>query len=1769
MNVAPIAIVGRSCILPKSSSVEGFWSNLVSVRDLISDVDPTRWRVSLEKVLGSVQHHTADQTWTKRGGYIGQYEMKVHPMWDISTQEMVRMDEIHRLVLHTTTLALEEIGFAKREGTGLVLGNLSFPSASMSAYLESVWFPEFASRKVYPEHRSMSGSPALFAKKVLQLGGRAFALDTACASGLVAVKLACDRLHRKEADVMVAAGVNMADDLFIHIGFSALQALSKTGRSQPFSAEADGLIPAEGAGALVLKRLDDAIKDANHIYGVIRGTGWSNDGRGRGMLVPSSLGQIAAMEQAYRSAQIDPHTVQYVECHATGTVVGDATEIASMRHVFGETPLSISSLKANMGHSITVAGIAGMIKTIEAMQHSTLPSHPIVTAQNSALLSSNFRLLQENTEWKGDAPTGLKRAGVSAFGFGGNNAHVIVDSWQETAFVPLTQRVEQASTNTATNHDRFVIRALELYLGDHSNAASVVQAVAQGDALFAQKNPTEQLVLDSAWLRFPPKDIESSLPQQQVLLSLSQRIFAQIAQQTGEEIDHTRMGVWIGMQTDIEVCRYGARWRLEDWLGRQHSDAVEQYPVQQYKDAIIAPLHAAAVLGCMPNIPANRLNSQFNALGASGSVCAEEGSGWYALEIAMQSLASKEIDYALVGAVDFAKHDPTTMVHGEAKGNNSAVLFLLQRQSDVSLDQVLGEISLKEPEHHVQKPIPTWTNQDIGLTTASSALVQVALAVVDANRSGNAYVVQQRDKFANIYTTWISSTRVHTIPELCSLLLGTDSVARKPMFVPVEPMRIPMISKKQPRAPFLPPIDSLASMPVFRNQVAESNLSTPHIAINTNSAHREITIASVFQQEMHQLYQQHQQFIQLQDQLHHQFLAWNRDMQQALYRFQVSGVTTTDPVMPQGIGADSAVPSSTSVTMPLDPQSDTLYLSQPIVHESITEAPKSLVKPVEAKVSTVALVSPENLADLRSHRISYDAPLPEGLQLTREQLHVHASGAISTIYGEVFVAQDTHAIQTRMPEPPLLLADRVTGLRAAPASMKKGSIWTETDVLASSWYLHCGRMPAGIMIESGQADLMLISYLGIDLLTKGERAYRLLGCELMYHDDLPAVGDTLCYDIHVDGHAQHGDIRLFFFHYDCRINGKPRLSVRQGQAGFFTKAELANSEGVLWKPEEQEICPTPVLDTATYALQATTYSREQVRAFSEGRPWECFGTGLLRTKTHTRTPRIQNENMLFLRNSVFLDPQGGPWKRGYLSCTVDIHSNDWFFEGHFKNDPCMPGTLMFEGCLQAMAFYLTAMGYTNHRDGWRFQPIPNRKYPLICRGQVLPTSRKLTYEIFVEECSHGEKPYLIADLLCSVDGLKAFHARAMGLELVADYPISTPNELNIPPILVDESKQTIATDSDGFVFDYKAMIASAWGKPSDAFGAMYNIFDAGRRVARLPGPPYHFMSRVRSVTGNLGTRTVGTKIILDYDIPRDAWYFRENASPIMPFCVLLEAALQPCGWLASAVGSAVPEKEDLSFRNLDGVGTLHSDIVQFSEIQTFETHVTITKISKSAGMIIEGFDVECWINSTKIYTLQTVFGFFPDQALQNQVGLPVVDSERALFNAPANLAVDLTQQPSKFFTGSLRLPKPMLCMLDRITLYIPTGGTKGLGILRAEKDVRPEEWFFKAHFFRDPVQPGSLGIEAMIQLLQWYMIAQDLGKNIAHPRFTCLGLEKPMQWRYRGQVIPENSIITTTMEILEVGRDEIGVFARASASLWVDGKRIYQANNLCLQIVPS
>jgi 3-hydroxymyristoyl/3-hydroxydecanoyl-(acyl carrier protein) dehydratase len=350
-------------------------------------------------------------------------------------------------------------------------------------------------------------------------------------------------------------------------------------------------------------------------------------------------------------------------------------------------------------------------------------------------------------------------------------------------------------------------------------------------------------------------------------------------------------------------------------------------------------------------------------------------------------------------------------------------------------------------------------------------------------------------------------------------------------------------------------------------------------------------------------------------------------------------------------------------------------------------------------------------------------------------------------------------------------------------------------------------------------------------------------------------------------------------------------------------------------------------------------------------------------------------------------------------------------------------------------------------------------------------------------------------------------------------------------------------DVEGLRMGYASLLACAWGRPTDGLGPMAEVFLGPRRPPRLPGPPYHFMTRVANVTGPYRGMAVGSTVDAEYDVPGEAWFFADNAGTA-PIAVLMEIALQPCGWLGCYVGSPVQLDTELLFRNLDG------DLRVLDEVRpstrTVHTTVALTAISHINGMIIESFTVDCHADGVPLCNGTAVFGYFSAAAFAEQPGVPPTPAERDQLAEPSAVP------PMLHAHG--RVAGPMLSMLHRITGYWPDGGAAGLGRVRAELDVDPGAWFFKAHFFQDPVMPGSLGIEAMGQLLRWYLLARDTGEDAGAARFEPIVLNQRLTWTYRGQIVPADRLITVELEVLEV-RDTTVL---ATAWLWVDGRRIYR-----------
>ncbi len=480
----------------------------------------------------------------------------------------------------------------------------------------------------------------------------------------------------------------------------------------------------------------------------------------------------------------------------------------------------------------------------------------------------------------------------------------------------------------------------------------------------------------------------------------------------------------------------------------------------------------------------------------------------------------------------------------------------------------------------------------------------------------------------------------------------------------------------------------------------------------------------------------------------------------------------------------------------------------------------------------------------------------------------------------------------------------------------------------------------------------------------------------------------------------------------------------------------------------------------------------------------------------------------------------------------------------------MPGTLMYECCAHTLRVFLQRMGWITDKPGVCYEPIIGNESVLKCRGPVTQATKHVIYEVQLKEIGYNPEPYVIADAQMYADGHHIVMFKDMGMKMTG----ITREEIETSP-----RSPLLSGEGLGERFDFDRILAFAIGKPSEAFGEPYKVFDEERKIARLPGPPYAFMHRVTKTEPEPWVLKPGGWIEAEYDLTPQEWYFKADRSGIMPFCVLLEIALQPCGWLAAYVGSALRSKTDLKFRNLGGKAILHKNILP--EKQTLTMRSRMTQVSEAGGMIIENFDMQVLCDGEMLYDGDTYFGFFSYEALVQQVGIQGAKEKAYQPN--------LSPSPSpvrRWERGEVRLamPEKMLRMIDEIEIYEPDGGPHGLGFIRGVKIVDPDEWFFKAHFYQDPVCPGSLGIESFLQLMKF--AALDRWKELAHTHRFELVTEKQHSWVYRGQIIQKNKRVEVDAVITEI-KESDNPEIYASGYLKVDGLFIYQMENFGLRLV--
>ncbi|MGW4367101.1 thioester reductase domain-containing protein [Nocardia takedensis] len=438
----PVAVIGIGCRLPGDvCDADEFWELLVTGGSGVGEVPAERW--SVEEVFDA-DPGAAGRTYSRHGGFVTGVEEFDAALFGVSPREAAAMDPQHRMMLEVAWAALEHAGIApdslRGSPTGVFVGMGSSDYAQLGLTAAGL-----TGIDAYAATGNAANFGANRLSYTLGLAGPSVVVDTACSSSLVALHLGCASVRSGESDLVLVGGVNVMASPATTVALSKGRMLSPTGQCHTFDAAADGYVRGEGCGVVVLKRLSDAIADGDRILAVVRGTAVNQDGKSSGITVPNGRAQQDVVRAALTAAGVSGADVGYVEAHGTGTALGDPIEVRALAAVYGnrraEDPLTIGSVKTNLGHLEAAAGIAAFIKTVLSLERGAIPAHRNLVAPNPHIDWSTLpvRIATETTPWSGTD----RLAGVSSFGFGGTNAHVILGAAparpQSGAELPDTQ----------------------------------------------------------------------------------------------------------------------------------------------------------------------------------------------------------------------------------------------------------------------------------------------------------------------------------------------------------------------------------------------------------------------------------------------------------------------------------------------------------------------------------------------------------------------------------------------------------------------------------------------------------------------------------------------------------------------------------------------------------------------------------------------------------------------------------------------------------------------------------------------------------------------------------------------------------------------------------------------------------------------------------------------------------------------------------------------------------------------------------------------------------------------------------------------------------------------------------------------------------------------------------------------------------------------------------------------------------------------------------
>jgi PfaB family protein len=1683
-------------------------------------------------------------------------------------------------------------------------------------------------------------------------GGPSYAVSSEESSGITALDIAMQALQLGEIDVAVVGAVDLPGDARSVLAAHAQRPYSKSHRVRPFDPAADGTLPGEGAVAIVLRRLPDAVARGDRVYATVRGVGFAG---GAGDQTPDAAICRRAIRRAHQAAKLEPRAIGYIETHGSGDPTEDAAEAAALNEVFTDVhklPIPIGTAKPMIGHTGAAAGLASVVKTCLCLYHRMIPALAADGPRRSLLLDDCFEIADTARLWLADEADGPRRASVNVLSRDGGCAHVVLEAAHERAdryerMRPMGSRALGAFTVTADDprallfeldalrahcaaSDASVERSAITWLIRASGTAdrrhTIAMVATSTQELWAAIELAEQhirsrstaplrgqrgvyyspeplgprgqvaFVFPGSGSHYPSMGRETWTQWPSVIRALESetrflRTQMDIDVETGDTAGLIRAQVAHGIAMSNLLRRLGMQPAAA--IGYSLGETTAMFATRAWRDRdemfrrlLDSPLFQSQLAG--------RCDAARSAWGLPDG----EPVDWCIVVVnrpagqVREALKSRPRMYLLI------VNTPDECVIGGQRREIDRVVETL----GCNTVEIPGASTVHCPiarrvesdyrEFHL---LPTTPPPGVALYSAARQ-ARFEVTRESAADSITAQAMSGFDFPAVIQQAYEDGVRVFVEPgpgASCTRMIGKILAGRPHVACHAtaagesETASILKLVAAMCAERVIPNLAALyPDAAEFREQRAPASAAGRCIVVPTGGKPPRPSLPAV-------------------------------SSAAPAHASAVSAVKaqTVDesPITPAREKAARALSPKAASCSGLAAEVARTSIATADAHNAFLRFSQGAMTgmgqtlALEAKLLEYGARPSAAACAPIAHRCAPSPALVSPPQYSREMCMEFAIGSLARVLGPEFAPADSYPVRVRLPDEPLMLVDRILEVDAVIRSMTGGRVVTEHDVLPGAWYLDGDRAPVCITVEAGQADLFLCSYLGIDLAVQGIRAYRLLDATVTFHRGLPRTGETVRYDICIDRFVRQAETYLFFFRFEGSIDGRPLLTMAEGCAGFFTKQEIAESGGIVETPEQRApMAGTRPADWRPLApMQVESYDESQIDALRAGGLAACFGDAFANLAV-ADPARIPGGRMRLVHRVTRIEPDGGRFGLGLIRAEADIAGDEWFLRCHFVDDMVMPGTLMYECCMHTLRIFLLRMGWVTEQSGVCYVPVTGVASKLTCRGPVTPETKVVTYEIHIKEIGYGPEPYAIAYALMYADGEKIVRFTDMSIKLTgasreqleslwtAERTSAVAAAAQASPAVAPVGGEPVRTESKPAIFDDDRILALAIGKPSDAFGEPYRVFDAERRIARLPGPPYKFLDRITETCAEAWKLEAGGWIEAQYDVPPDAWYFRANRQASMPFGVILEIALQPCGWLAAYLGSALRSAHDMSFRNLGGTATLYEEI--FADAGTLTVRVKIKRVFEAGGMLIENFDMQIWREGRVVYDGETAFGFFSQDALANQLGIrdaaerlyvpneselrravPIA-LDRVLPLSPDELAAHCAQtgesppgchgSASSAFPGEgAVLPAGAFLMIDEIESFVPDGGPRGLGFMRGIMHVDPDAWFFKAHFYQDPVVPGSLGLESFLQLLKLAAL-ERWGDSLREThRFTPILVGHQHTWVYRGQITPRNRRVEVEVVVTEVCAGP-RMAIMGSAFLKVDGLVIYEMPEFGIALKP-